>query len=316
MAATRSISTDDVPAGERLHWWGERIWGLIGRLHSDAYGDTHFSGSIDHGDIGYLTVCRLQVSRHRVVRTPSLIRSSDRAFLKVVAQLRGHACFEQHGRKAWLAPGDWSVYDTTEAYTVSNPEAVEQLVLLLPKDQLMDRRVLGPGAMVRRFSGSMGVSRLAYEMMNSAFREMEQLPERSGDGVADSVSRLLQLAMLEHIGYPTEVTQREALRDRIKHYVQAHLRDPDLSIDRIARALNCSKRHLHAVFEQEESTLADYIQALRLQACRRDLLAQDRARESITDIAMSWGYNSPAHFSRVFRKAYGVAPSELRAGRG
>jgi hypothetical protein len=68
------------------------------------------------------------------VRTPQLIRSSDRAFIKVVAQLRGRACFEQCGRKAWLAPGEWSVYDTAQPYSVTNPEAVEQLVLL-PKDR-------------------------------------------------------------------------------------------------------------------------------------------------------------------------------------
>ena len=34
---------------------------------------------------------------------------------------------------------------------------------------------------------------------------------------------------------------------------------------------------------------------------------------SITDIALSWGYNSPAHFSRVFRKQFGATPSEWRA---
>ncbi|HWP19902.1 MAG TPA: helix-turn-helix domain-containing protein [Burkholderiaceae bacterium] len=313
MSGLHSISTDDVPACERLAWWGERIWGLIGRLHSDAYGDPMFTGRIEHGDVGYMTVCRLQASRHRVVRTPTLIRHSDRPFLKVVAQLKGHACFEQHGRKVWLAPGDWSVYDTTEAYTVSNPDAVEQLVLLLPKDQLMDPRVSLPEAMVRRFPGSVGVARLAYEMMNGVFHELPQLPPQAGVGVADALSRLLQLAMLEKTGKPTAVTQRELLRDRIKQYVQAHLRDPELTIDRIAKALNCSKRSLHAVFELEETTLADYIQAQRLQACRRDLLSEEFSGSSITEIALSWGYNSPSHFSRVFKQHFGASPSELRA---
>ena len=126
-------------------------------------------------------------------------------------------------------------------------------------------------------------------------------------------SHLLQLAMLEKSGRPTDVTHRELLRDRIKQYVQTHLRDPDLSIHRIALALNCSKRHLHGMFEQEETTLADYMQALRLDACRRDFQSHEHAARSITDIALSWGYNSPAHFPRVFRKQFGATPSEWRA---
>jgi len=41
--------------------------------------------------------------------------------------------------------------------------------------------------------------------------------------------------------------------------------------------------------------------------------SQEHAARSITDIALSWGYNDPAHFSRVFRKQSGATPSEWRA---
>jgi len=54
------------------------------------------------------------------------------------------------------------------------------------------------------------------------------------------------------------------------------------------------------------------MQALRLDACRRDFQSQEHAARSITDIALSWGYNSPAHFCRVFRKQFGASPSEWR----
>ena len=180
-------------------------------------------------------------------------------------------------------------------------------------NHLIDCRIDNPRVMVQRFASTAGVSRLAYEMMNSSFRELPDVSHRSAGGLADALSHLLQLAMLEKSGRPTDLTHRELLRDRIKQYVQTHLRDPDLSIHRIALALNCSKRHLHGVFEQEETTLADYMQALRLDACRRDFQSQEHAARSITDIALSWGYNSPAHFSRVFRKQFDATPSEWRA---
>ena len=99
------VSTDAVPARDRLHLWGDAVWRLIGGLESDAFGDDAFAGHITSGQAGYVNLCQLDVSRHRVVRTPSLIRGSDRAYIKVVAQLEGRACFEQNGRQVWLSPG-------------------------------------------------------------------------------------------------------------------------------------------------------------------------------------------------------------------
>jgi AraC-like DNA-binding protein len=90
------------------------------------------------------------------------------------------------------------------------------------------------------------------------------------------------------------------------------LRDPHLTLDGIALALNCSKRHLHNAFAGEEDSLAHYILRRRLQACMRDLKNPTLAHRHITDIALSWGFNSSAHFSRVFREHAGLSPSDFR----
>ena len=39
----------------------------------------------------------------------------------------------------------------------------------------------------------------------------------------------------------------------------------------------------------------------------------DAVVHMMTAIAAHWGFLEPAHFSRTFKAAYGVAPSELRA---
>ena len=90
-----------------------------------------------------------------------------------------------------------------------------------------------------------GVSRLDYELMHSAFRELPGVSKRSAGGLADALSHLLKLAMLEKCGRPTDLTHRELLRNRIKQYVQTHLRDPDLSIH-----ASRSKRHAPITSDQ------------------------------------------------------------------
>ncbi|OZA90563.1 MAG: hypothetical protein B7X56_02485 [Burkholderiales bacterium 34-67-9] len=50
----------------------------------------------------------------------------------------------------------------------------------------------------------------------------------------------------------------------------------------------------------------------RLQACMRDLGNPDLNARTITSIALTWGFNQSAHFSRVFREHTGLSPSDYR----
>ena len=138
------------------------------------------------------------------------------------------------------------------------------------------------------------------------------MSEQAARGAGELIMQLVRLSLLELAGSETAVTQREALKDRIRSHVARHLRDPQLSIDGIARALNCSRRHLYNAFAGDTHTLADYIQQQRLAACVRELREDAQGHRPITDIAMSWGFSNPSHFSRVFRDHAGMSPSEFR----
>lgn len=64
---------------------------------------------------GGVVLTRLEANRHRVVRTRSMVRASEAGYFKIVAPLQGRAGVEQMGRRAWVGPGTWTIYDTTEA---------------------------------------------------------------------------------------------------------------------------------------------------------------------------------------------------------
>jgi AraC-like DNA-binding protein len=96
---------------------------------------------------------------------------------------------------------------------------------------------------------------------------------------------------------------------RAQAFIREHLRDPDLCIDQISAALGCTKRYLHMLFSDRGMTVSDYIWRARLQNCRHELETQ--AGKTITDVAFSWGFSSSSHFSRVFRKYFGIVPSSI-----
>jgi AraC-like DNA-binding protein len=139
------------------------------------------------------------------------------------------------------------------------------------------------------------------------------MSESAAHGAGELIMQLVRLSLLELSGQETAVTQREALKDRIRAHVARNLRDPQLSIERIAQSLNCSKRHLHNAFADEQDTLAGYILRQRLEACVRDLRQCPPQSRAITDIALSWGFSNLSHFSRVFRDHAGCSPSAFRA---
>ena len=109
---------------------------------------------------------------------------------------------------------------------------------------------------------------------------------------------------------PSRSAARAALRSEIRRYVRTHLQDPPLGPASIARTYAMSVRALHALFEDAETSVAGLVRGERLARCLEDLERPNAG--SVTEIAFRWGFCDAAHFSRVFKRAFGATPSEIR----
>jgi AraC-like DNA-binding protein len=312
VAPAHPMDTDLVAPAERSGAWGDWIARLFHGLKNDCYGDADFDGRMKTLHAGDVVLTHLQASRHRVTRSSALARANEVPMLKIVAPYVGCAGVEQKGRETWVTPDQWSIYDTTDSYAVANPVRVEHLIVMIPKARLAERGLALDPLMARRLGGSGGVSRMALDTMRSAWRELPGMGDVAARGVGDAIAQFVHLSLLELAGHQTELTQREALRERIKAYVAQHLADPGLTVDALARALNCSRRQLYNAFAEEPDGVAGYILARRLQACREAFADQRAMHRSITDIALAAGFSNMSHFSRVFRTHLGVAPGDYR----
>jgi len=107
-----------------------------------------------------------------------------------------------------------------------------------------------------------------------------------------------------------------ASNDRVRRatlLMEQNLAAP-LSIEEIAGRVNISRRQLDRVFRRELGQPPQvFYRGLRLEFARH-LLVQ--GRYSVTDVAMECGFADAAHFSRLFKEAFGHPPSqEISLGR-
>ena len=312
MSTARVLSTDGMPQQDTASAWCDWMAQLFNGLQTDLYGDTRFEGHLCVASAGEVVLTRLDADRHRVVRGSHRLRDSEEAYLKIVAPWSGTAQVHQNGQQACASNGSWVIYDTSQPYEVANPQHTEHLILMLPRRSIVQRGLNPEGLMGRSIGGSSGIARIALETMRSTYQELDTmsapLAQRAGELLVDMV----HLSLQELVGKGTARTQRQALHDRICAYVATHLRDPGLSVEAIATALNCSKRHIHNGFTGQDMSLGAFIQHSRLQLVMRELRQPELAQHTITDIAMACGFSSSAHFSRAFKAYTGMSPSEYR----
>ena len=102
----------------------------------------------------------------------------------------------------------------------------------------------------------------------------------------------------------------EELVHKTKEYIEEHYSEP-LTLGEIAKALHISQYHLHHVFKRLTGlTPMEYLLQTRLSEANWLL---EETNLNVTEVAVSVGFVSVAHFSTVFRKQRGQSPSAHRS---
>jgi len=107
---------------------------------------------------------------------------------------------------------------------------------------------------------------------------------------------------------PSPRRQRQAVVAAEAHMARNYTQPVRLA--EVATAAACSPYHLSRIFCRLRGIgIHQYLSALRLRAAVDRL--QD-SNDSVTDIAMHFGFSSPSHFSKSFRDNVGISPSRFR----
>lgn len=307
---------EEEPPRTRLDYFRHLVADAIApfRVSVDATADLR--AQILSGDVGPVHVVRVCGPPCRASRTARLIRASDPELCKIDVQIRGRTVLAQGDREAALRPGDFTLLDLSRPCALTDRGEEHEIVavafpralLPLPANELARLTAVripgdrGAGALVSTLARQLPAHLDDYGGADGA---------RVGTGVLDLLAGALAARLERTPQLPLETRQRVLLM-RVRTFIEERLADPDLSPEGIAAAHYVSVRYLYKLFESEQAGVASWIRVRRLERCRRDLLDPAMRHWPVSAIGARWGLVNAAHFSRAFRAAYGLPPSEYR----
>lgn len=297
---------------EDVDVWNDLVSQKLGRLDTLPVGrDVPFSGVIKHHVMDGLDLVELASTRLNVVRRKQFIIDESENYFKLNFHLAGMAELEQDGKSAVIQSGQWVLYDNTRPYTLRFREDYRQLVLAVPRQQLLRRFPQINQLTVAPQSLTSDLGKFALKLIQSGIQPNGV--QANGLAQSEVVLDLITAVLLNNSPIDTTLSLTPQLTlARIKHFIQTHLQDPTLSVETIINAGNISKRYLHFLFEEEQTSVNNYIWGLRLEQAKLALHDSRFADWSVSDVGYAWGFNSSAHFSRRFKQAFGVSPSVHR----
>lgn len=112
------------------------------------------------------------------------------------------------------------------------------------------------------------------------------------------------------VGYAFESVNKTYVVEQVLNYFEDHYNEK-ISLELIAENMYLSPFYISKIFKSETgSTPIRHLIDIRLERARE--LLESNSKASIQEVAASVGYDDAYHFSKLFKKRYGITPSQAR----
>jgi AraC-like DNA-binding protein len=308
--ANLSLDTEPFPPAERFPYWRDALQTHLGLKASCAHGqEQSFRANLTQYAIGRTLLREVSGMPHTVDRMNA---SADRRIV-VQLQIEGWSMMQLGEQSIRLDPGQIAVYRNNKPIHAEKNGRFHHIFLGIPEDCFAEAAPNWPqGDRAMCISASQGTAAVFADLLFSLTRQARALDAAGLEDIAGSTVKLLLATLPPLVGEaPAEVSHLEAYhKGQIKQFVKSNIHNPALDVRTIATGVNLSIRYVHRLFSSEPMRLMQWVMAQRLDHCHNEL-SSDIAHRTISEIAYGWGFNDPAHFSKAFRKRYGVSPREV-----
>ncbi|GAA1987410.1 AraC family transcriptional regulator [Kitasatospora viridis] len=308
--------SEDLPAADRFDAWCD----LMGQSHAPMQMTSEFAADFKARQsviaLGEVTVYPTTFQQVVFRRTPKLIRQSDPETYHLSLLVSGAGGARWDRREATYHPGNFHSNSTSAPFEViSGSESVTIIGLEVPRSQLLLPSNRADQVIGLHLSGQEGVGALLAQFLTQLAADTSPYHPTDAPRLSTVIAHLTT-ALFAHTldadaALPPE-SRRRTLFLRAQAFLRHNLTDPELTPDQVAAALHISRSYLYQLFRQEGTTVAGYLRRLRLEAAHRDLADPAQRTTPVHTVAARWGFRHASDFTRAFRTAYGISPTDHR----
>jgi AraC-like DNA-binding protein len=309
--AHAQVNLADLPAAERHDAWRCALEPIFEITADPAEDPAAFCGTVKMAHLGDALVSEVRSGPQIFDRSRAHARRSGLDHFMVQTFLHG-----QH-EGAWgdncghRGKGDVWILDLGQE-TKTHASHFANVTLIMPRDRVLPLLKGGNihGTTLRSGSAS---ARLIASHLETLVAAAPALTLGEAAAAVDAAALMITGAWASIRESRAEVTAavRATARRTICDHIDLHLADERLTPEILVRRFRLSRATLYRLFD-EDGGIAAYILGRRLDRCRAMLAASRNGERTIGDIAFSNGFASEAHFSRAFRRRFGMTPSDAR----
>ncbi|WP_055135031.1 helix-turn-helix domain-containing protein [Pseudomonas corrugata] len=303
-------STKSLAPKDRFAYWADVISSLHCVSDSETSQSGHFDAQLAIHSVGCIRVSEITsaaLSYKRNSRNLSEAPSDSYLFAYLT---EGEGNLEQGGRRVAQKPGEMVLYDTARNFTFDFPGDYRMIVMNIPRKQLLCRLPEAERMTAMKLESSSMMGSLLSSMILSSVDLIVPENLSAGAKVSSSFIDILAATMECEFGDTKGLGNRHSdLLAKTKNYMLANIDDPEMDMEAISSVLGASSRTISRLFAAEGTTAMQWLWQQRL-AMSYTALTEGRARQ-IAEVAVSNGFCNFSHFSRAFKKQYGVPPSTL-----
>jgi AraC-like DNA-binding protein len=309
------FDTPGMAARDRFEYW--RGWyseaiDVPMRLEPVHRHPHDFSASAEALAVGDVDIVEYRFGAAIGSWTREAIEATDRLRLVIVAPASG-ACGSWHRHELSLADGAALLLGRTDG-RFRAPHGLRAIQVNVPREAIaVTDAQLDVFNDQRRLRRDPGLAWLIRPALLGLAGHLDSLAGTDCSELSEVWISLLNMLTRSLAGTDTNGTDTtHARRLQARRCIRANLANPHLSPSTIADALHVSRSTLYAALGPDTNGVAAEIRRQRLQRAHT-MLRDPTNTQPIADIAASVGIPSAAHFSRLFREQYGLAPRERRA---
>ena len=306
-----AFSTAAVHPRDRFAFWHAVTSERIADHDSWSPERENFAAELSIGRVGPLGIVTSRNSPVRATCSTRQAARSDPNEILLFCALAGRILLEQSDRRVAVDAGSLLCLDPRIAHTMDCPDQSSMVILQVPRMELEARLGLNLDVAARCITPSRPQDHLTLLFAENLPKLSGTLDRTSEETIGTHALEQIALSLGAN-AQSARTASKAQLVWRIHRAIEARLPSTGLSPQGIAEQVGISVRHANKLLAEEGHSLMRLVQSKRLARCRQALEDPGQAHRPVSEIAFGWGFSDLTHFSRSFRKAYGILPSDIR----